>query len=530
MHRATRICLATVLTLAAFILLGVSLSSIIGAEKTPPSRSMVQSTRVSLQVINHCSQNHWFRVSSNLNDPKFKQQTDAIQVDANATKTIEVLLDLVDLRGDVGARVRCLDCKKEEGCDQPESPVPIQAASMTSVSNVRAADLAMSDSSVTRQSGPTDVGIIPEAGTGCPLGSEHVIISMDDEDDTVGSNHSSVTGWTGEISHYSTGTTFGFCRVDGTRFRNLANGSFAVLQLGTACPSGSVSIQRVFTNEVNNNHNWSSGNISPSAQQGKETAMNFCYFPQGNTPTMSSFPNFYVPYGVFGVLPPNLHIADGTVVTDDEDQVHDDQLCFYVSGFASRYCSKNCSSPCFIPQVVLDFANIVSGSDNKVLGPNTIIAVTKASNGAPCTNPCPSIGTYVGGFGSCWVGQAPAGTHAFIWGGNFYYTPRSGNQCPRPGSTFDSKNCFVQSIPPQADAFVYGDPHGDMWFLDAVCAGNDNTPHAPAPADYNTVKDCKTAIQSWWNKLDPAHKAVLASYRENLSKLCESINASGHGH
>src|SRR5438105_489193 len=99
--RAARICLATVLTLAAFILLGVSLSSIIRAEKTPPSRSMMQSTRVSLQVINHWSQNHWFRVSSSLKDPKFKQQTDAIQVDANATKTIEVLLDPIDLRGDV---------------------------------------------------------------------------------------------------------------------------------------------------------------------------------------------------------------------------------------------------------------------------------------------------------------------------------------------------------------------------------------------------------------------------------------------
>ncbi len=69
------------------------------------------------------------------------------------------------------------------------------------------------------------------------------------------------------------------------------------------------------------------------------------------------------------------------------------------------------------------------------------------------TTPCPKGGWFDSA--NCQVGKAPAGTTAFIWGGNYYYTPISGNQCPYPGSWYDGANCFVQKVPTGVVPFIY---------------------------------------------------------------------------
>lgn len=71
------------------------------------------------------------------------------------------------------------------------------------------------------------------------------------------------------------------------------------------------------------------------------------------------------------------------------------------------------------------------------------------------------IGTYdYNNFGECFVGTAPVGTTAFIWGPNsnslnFYYSPINGNQCPRAGSWFDGANCFVMHIPASCEPYTW---------------------------------------------------------------------------
>lgn len=70
------------------------------------------------------------------------------------------------------------------------------------------------------------------------------------------------------------------------------------------------------------------------------------------------------------------------------------------------------------------------------------------------------IGTYDPYPSECYVGTAPEGTTAFYWGPNsnelnFYYTPINGNQCPRPGSSFDGANCFVMDIPAGVEPYIW---------------------------------------------------------------------------
>jgi hypothetical protein len=71
-----------------------------------------------------------------------------------------------------------------------------------------------------------------------------------------------------------------------------------------------------------------------------------------------------------------------------------------------------------------------------------------------CGVPCPHGGWFDGA--NCQIGQAPAGTTAFIWGGNYYYTPRPPPaRCPYPNSWFDSANCYVQAIPSGTQPFIW---------------------------------------------------------------------------
>lgn len=368
------------------ILLVVSYPNLIIAEKISHSRQPemgeVKITRAILQITNRCPQPHYFRVTSDIKDANFKRQTDAILIRANATEKVEVLSDTMAPQGKHKAAVECLDCKKEDGCTQDRYEVPIEMASVKIAPKGKMPDSPRSASVLARQNQLTDVGIIPETSGGCPIGSEFVIISMDDSDS---GNTSSVSGWTGDISHYSTGTTFGFCRVDGNQFYSLPTRDYAVLQLGSTCPNGSQNVIRVFDNQHGfNNNNWSSGNISPNSQSiPHETSMSFCFFPKGVAPTTSSFPNFYVPYGVFAAPPSLMGLATGVVHTDDNDSSNADRTC------TSSCCSTNCS----LPSYVNDFANIVYGTENgtPLFGKNTNLLVTKVANGGPCTQPGPAL-------------------------------------------------------------------------------------------------------------------------------------------
>ena len=406
-------------------------------------------TRATLQITNRCPQPHYFRIKSDIQDPGFTQQTDAVLVSQSSTKKIEMVFDATGLTGNRNAVVACLDCKKEEGCAQDRYQVPIEMTPITASERPPASTRFSSASST---QGANDVGIIPDSSGACPVGSAHLQIGMDDEDNNCAS---SVSGWTGEIVRSPIGTTFGFCRVDGNQFHSLPNRDYAVLQLGT-CPAGSKSTQRIFDNEHNNNSNWSSGIISPNVQSGTQTCMSFCFFPAGVAPTMSSFPNFNVSYGVFATPPSLVGLSTGVVHSDDEDSSNThDYTC------AGGSCStNNCS---FLPYLN-SFDQIIYGTENgtPLKGKNTNLLVAKVKN-APCPNPCPYIGSYDGA--NCWLGQPPPGTTAFIWSTNFYYTPINGNQCPKAGSWFDGANCFMKAIPPQTTPFIWS----NMWYVAPVC-------------------------------------------------------------
>jgi hypothetical protein len=456
-HRTQRLEIFIFLALSMSTLLLMSYPNLITAEGIAQSRrpkiKEEKITRAIFQITNRCPHAHHFRIASDIKDAGFKQQTDALLVDATSTKKFEVVFDAIGLRSNPKAIVECLDCKREEGCAQDHYEVPIE---MTPINTALKSGPPVStrfSSGLSTQGGANDVGIIPENSGGCPVGSTHVTISMDDEDNN---NASSVSGWTGEISRYSTGTNFGFCRVDGNQFHSLPGRDYAVLQLGSTCPAGSKSTLRIFDNEHGGNNNWSSGTISPNTQSGTKTCMSFCFFPAGVTPTMSSFPNFYVPYGVFAAPPSLVGLPTGVVHTDDEDasSTHD-YTC--VGGSCS---SNNCSGLPYLN----NFAKIIYGTENgtPLEGKNTNLLVTKVAN-APCLTPCPKIGSYDGA--NCWVGQPPAGTQAFIWATNFYYTPVNGNQCPLPGSSYDGANCFVKAIPSGTSPFIWA----NNWYVGPVC-------------------------------------------------------------
>ena len=410
-----------------------------------PESKTQKITRAIFKITNPCAQPHYFRIKSDIKDPRFKQQTDAILVGASSTEQIEVVFDAMGSKTDLKAGVECLDCKKEDGCIQDPYLVPIEITAVNTV--LRTAKPSVStkfSSGMSTQAGAHDVGIIPQSSGACPVGSEYILIRMDDEDNH---NASSVSGWVGDISHYSTGTTFGFCRVDGNQFYSLPYRDYAILQLGTnSCPNGSMPIQRTFDNEHNNNKNWNSENISPSDQIGTKTLMRFCFFKAGSNPTMTSFPNLYVPYGVFAAPPSLVGLPIGTVHTDDEDVGNADNTCKVIN-----------STTCVADPYLYYFAMIING------GNNTDLHVTKVSNSTSCTNPCPYIGSYDGA--NCWVGQPPTGTNAFIWSTNFYYTPISGHQCPRQGSWYDGANCFMMAIPSQTNPFIWS----NMWYVQPAC-------------------------------------------------------------
>jgi hypothetical protein len=172
------------------------------------------------------------------------------------------------------------------------------------------------------------VGVIPHTAS-CPSGAPLITLKMDDEDSD---NASSRSGWTGAtISNGN--TTFRFCRVDGRQFYPLASvndvtNHYAVLKLGTNCPSGSTEFRRYFDNQDSkilgagnaNAASSSSGNLSdidPNTWR-ENTTLNFCLFKSGSS-TMYRFPDIGVRYGVFAASDFRLSLGAGRVNTDDED-------------------------------------------------------------------------------------------------------------------------------------------------------------------------------------------------------------------
>jgi hypothetical protein len=455
-HARTRQRPTPLLFPALSILLVVSCPHFVTAAKLAQSsrfeRKEERLTLATLHITNRCPQPHRYRVSSDIRDPRFTQQTDAILVGANSTQTIEVVCDASGAKRNLKGLVECLDCKRQEGCSQSRAEVPIQLTAVETTPLKREGRPVSTrfSSGVLSQSGANDVGVIPQGSAGCPVGSDHIYISMDDEDIY---NISSVNGWTGDITHYSTGTTFGFCRVDGNQFHNHLENNYAVLQLGSSCPTGSVTIERLFDNENDSNNNWASGDIGPNtvfydqALSGQfDTKMHFCFF-FANGISGAPFPNLYVPYGVFAA-PSAAWFATGTAFTDDEDD--------------STNLDATTPSNTLAAQ---SFANIVYGSDSPPFGGrNTNLLVAKVADNIACNNPCPSIGSYDGA--NCWMGQPPPGTTAFIWSTNFYYTPVCGaDKCPLQGSSYDGANCFVTAIPPGTSAFIWS----NMWYIEPVC-------------------------------------------------------------
>jgi hypothetical protein len=194
-----------------------------------------------------------------------------------------------------------------------------------------AADLRAEDLPLGAQvTGGFDVGIIPDMDEECPVGSDEIVIRMDDEDTANSSAHSDWVGKTnaGEGVH---NTRLYFCRVDGTKFKpfssigNLGDekDDYAVLKLDAACPPGSVEFSRHFDNEDGGNANWFQGSIAPNVSAAN-TTLYFCAFraAQLGDPIIGAFPSFGVGfrYGVFG--PDDFDhgaIDKGTIRTDDED-------------------------------------------------------------------------------------------------------------------------------------------------------------------------------------------------------------------
>ncbi len=160
------------------------------------------------------------------------------------------------------------------------------------------------EATASRTLGTYDVGVIPRQPWDCPSGSQYIQSHMDDEDD---GNDNYRWGWGGATQQNSSGTTFGFCRVDGERFGALPRASwvdltaqsYAVLKLGSNRPPGTcIEFTRNFDNEDKNNRNWRQGNIGPNVSN-SNTSLRFCMFMPSNSGVMNGFPSLGGEYGVF---------------------------------------------------------------------------------------------------------------------------------------------------------------------------------------------------------------------------------------
>jgi hypothetical protein len=219
-------------------------------------------------------------------------------------------------------------------CLQEADPTDTPVDALDKERLEEASELGLAESDITSNAGVFDVGVIPDSGVGCPANSEEIVIRMDDEDTA---NVSSLNGFVGKTNFQETGsgTRFYFCKVKGEAFRpfstsiNASNqrDDYAVLKLGTACPTGSEEFSRYFDNEDTNNQNFFIGDITPNLSIFENTTLFFCLFrfASSGVGTISSFPSFGAGfrYGVFGPSDFNRGaLAIGTIKTDDEDDAN----------------------------------------------------------------------------------------------------------------------------------------------------------------------------------------------------------------
>jgi hypothetical protein len=164
-------------------------------------------------------------------------------------------------------------------------------------------------------------------GSGCPTGSTHVGILMDDEDSNNATTQSGYTGGWFETSTHN--TDINWCKLNETeslKFMSLGNSStvgFMVLKLGTNCPNGGYTIKRYFDNEDTAPiENSSTGSISPNIVD-DNTHMYFCYYPpylfdNSMSPTRTSMPSI-TGFDKYGVVSKNAGSYFGWHYSDDED-------------------------------------------------------------------------------------------------------------------------------------------------------------------------------------------------------------------
>ncbi len=128
----------------------------------------------------------------------------------------------------------------------------------------------------------------------------------------------------------------------------------------------------------------------------------------------------------------------------------------FVAGTTALMKSVNsCLKPADVQEIlktstdpIVDAASFPNGVGTGRVNVNRAVAVAQSLDYA-----CPQGGYFDGA--NCQLGAAPAGTTAFVWGGNYYYTALPGNICPYPGSWYDGANCFVYKVPEGVNPFIW---------------------------------------------------------------------------
>lgn len=160
----------------------------------------------------------------------------------------------------------------------------------------------------------------------------------------------------------------------------------------------------------------------------------------------------------------------GTVCfLDDKGQVQGATASFTIDRSKTRYGNTFSGVAGLTPVILLEKPPGTNGHKYRIKGksggePQIVKDARKVQgSGGACQNPCPHGGNFDGA--NCYMGTPPSGTKAFIYGGNYYYTPVGANSCPKGGSRFDGANCFVQPVPKGTKPFIYA----NNWYYQNVC-------------------------------------------------------------
>ncbi len=205
--------------------------------------------------------------------------------------------------------------------------------------------------SFTTPPGKYDVGVVPAAPTtgtwpnfvnpSCP--NQHPVVFQAGNEWTRNRNDSS--GWIG-ANYQSGGKWFlNMCRVDGRKFKPIVSArnmiyDYAVIQLGTTCPNGSMPFNKYIDGEDDGSYSIfydDNGGTSPPGSlgpnwgqtDGGNMQLYWCLFTNG-TSLMSAFPQL-VPNQGYGVYAPTdfpspWALDRGWIYMDDEDSGNADVL------------------------------------------------------------------------------------------------------------------------------------------------------------------------------------------------------------